>query len=45
MRALRNATLTIAVLMASGCCATVDLIRTEYTAADRATYDAVAPAL
>jgi len=44
MRALRNALLPLVLVMSSGCCATVDLIRSEYTAADRATYDAIAPA-
>lgn len=44
MRALRNALLPLVLIMSSGCCATVDLIRTDYTAADRATYDAITPA-
>lgn len=43
MRALRNALLPLVLVMSSGCCATVDLIRADYTAADRATYEAVAP--
>jgi len=44
MRTLRNALIPLVLIMSTGCCATVDLIRAEYTAADRATYDAVAPA-
>lgn len=44
MRALRNALLPLVLVMFTGCCATIDLIREDYTAADRATYDAVAPA-
>jgi hypothetical protein len=44
MRTLRNVLLPLILVMSSGCCATMDLIRTDYTAADRATYDAIAPA-
>ena len=44
MKTLRTVSLSIILLMTAGCCATVDLIRADYTAADRATFDAVAPA-
>lgn len=44
MKTLRNALLPLILVMSSGCCATVDLIRSDYTAADRATYDVIAPA-
>lgn len=43
MKALRTSVFSIVLLMAAGCCSTTDLIRKEYTAADRATYEAVAP--
>ena len=42
MKALRTSLLLFG-LMLSGCCATTDLIREDYTAADRATYEAVVP--
>ena len=44
MRTLRNLLLPFVLIMSTGCCATVDLIRADYTKADRATFDAVAPA-
>jgi hypothetical protein len=44
MRALRNSIFAIGLALSTGCCATVDLIRADYTKADRATFDAVAPA-
>ena len=44
MTLLRTSLLSLILLMAPGCCVTTDLIRKDYTAADRATYDAVAPA-
>jgi len=44
MTLLRASLLSAVLLMAPGCCVTTDLIRKDYTAADRATYDAVAPA-
>lgn len=40
---LRNSVLCLAVLMTGGCCATLDAIREDYVAADRATYEALAP--
>lgn len=43
MKTLRNTALAIAVLMSAGCCATMDIIREDYVAADRATYEALAP--
>lgn len=42
MNLLRTSVLML-MLTAAGCCSTTDLIRKEYTAADRATYEAVAP--
>ena len=44
MKTLRVATLSFALLIASGCCATIDVIQSDYTAADRATYEVIAPA-
>jgi len=44
MKALRTSALAVVLMFTAGCCSTTDLIRAEYTAADRATYDAVAPA-
>ena len=43
MKLLRASTLSIVILMGVGCCATTDVIRADYTAADRATYDVIAP--
>jgi len=43
VKLLRASILSIALLSTAGCCATTDLIHADYTAADRATYDAVAP--
>jgi len=44
MKTLHTSVLSLVILLSAGCCATTDLIRGDYTAADRATYDAVAPA-
>lgn len=44
MKLLSASILSIAVLLSAGCCATTDLIRSDYTAADRATYEVIAPA-
>ncbi len=41
MRVLRTAILSL-LLVCGGCCATGDIIRADYVAGDRATYDAVA---
>lgn len=43
MNLLRTSILSLVVLMSGGCCATIDIIRADYTAADRATYDTIAP--
>lgn len=43
VKILRTSLLSVALLWTAGCCSTTDLIRADYTAADRATFDAVAP--
>jgi hypothetical protein len=44
MNLLRTSTFTIIMMIVSvGCCKTNDLIREDYTAADRATYEVLAP--
>jgi hypothetical protein len=43
VKSLRTAALALVLLMGAGCC-TTDIIRKDYVAADRATYDAIAPA-
>lgn len=43
MKILRNTVLATALGLVSGCCATTDIIRSDYVEADRATYEAVAP--
>lgn len=42
MKTLHASILSL-VLFSAGCCATTDIIREDYTAADRATYKAIAP--
>jgi len=44
MKLLRTSLLSAIILLSAGCCATTDLIRADYTAADRATYEVIAPA-
>jgi hypothetical protein len=43
VKLLSTTVLSAILLMSAGCCSTTDLIRQEYTQADRATFDAVAP--
>jgi len=42
MKTLRTSVIGLALLFSAGC-ATTDIIRSDYVAADRATYEAVAP--
>lgn len=43
MKTLRTTVLALTLALVSGCCATTDIIRSDYVEADRATYEAVAP--
>lgn len=43
MKTLHASILCLSVMFSAGCCATTDIIREDYTAADRATYEAIAP--
>lgn len=43
MNMLRTSVISIALLMASGCCATTEIIQEDYVAADRATFTAITP--
>lgn len=43
MKTLRASFLSIALLMTAGCCATTDIIQSDYVTADRATFEAIAP--
>ena len=44
MKTLYTSALVLAIMFSPGCCTTEDIIREDYVAADRATYDAITPA-